>query len=770
MKKIFILFIIFFTSIILSSCKSKDPINNPTTLEVPNNLTVSEDGIITWDKVENATSYILSINDEEITVTSTTYSLDDLSKSYVIKVKGMNENKKDFVDSNYSLPTTFKGVLKPTIDVTKIKCAINGKSEVRSSKSINLTAHITGLDDSSVTWEITKGSEFASINDFGKLTAKSVETDKIIEVTCVSTVDERIKATKAITILSKPTLTQEMLDALNTDTIGFEGYVNINLYTIGLFEKLYNTYSTQIKTAMNGVNWYAEYYNGDTFTNIGIYYKNHNGLASQVGVSFTNEESYSPLLDERTGEQISWEKGGLYNSLKNLKVSDFKFNEEIWRYEYVGKDKTLAERVIASANPYDFITDGFALIIEENEILGIYAKSKEDYTITEGYKAIQELIVAINTLDSVEVKTIGKYSHEDIHDELNDAILNMQKLNNYTLTFKEYTASVYTNGVSVSGYEELITQNDCFFTPFTVSYNTYGNEVLKKDTKSTYGYHKITDNLYNAFSLLDGRFTATRAYESAFKDAMPSLEFAAEIFRQYYRNEEEGTTTYYVDEVMSGVASTFYYGVGNDINLYGIFATRGYFNSTDSFTPYVTIKDGYILDAGFYYYLGSMYGVVEIEYSNFNKTSIPEEINIEFETRYVPVSWSELTIEVSDISESTEEDVSVNALTYLKEFFNDDEIESHLPFFGVALKDTYGFGLTTLHMVGGTKQSVKSIVFYYDVPLDIDYTISTSINAVEEYLYSLGFKKNEYNEFTKDNIGIAVVNSSLDLLIYVWKN
>ena len=42
---------------------------------------------------------------------------------------------------------------------------------------------------------------------------------------------------------------------------------------------------------------------------------------------------------------------------------------------------------------------------------------------------------------------------------------------------------------------------------------------------------------------------------------------------------------------MSYVATTFYYGVGNDINLYGIFATTGYTSETSSFTPYVVVDN-----------------------------------------------------------------------------------------------------------------------------------------------------------------------------------
>ena len=150
---------------------------------------------------------------------------------------------------------------------------------------------------------------------------------------------------------------------------------------------------------------------------------------------------------------------------------------------------------------------------------------------------------------------------------------------------------------------------------------------------------------------------------------------------------------------MSSVASTFYYGVGNDENLYGLFATEGRISSTETFTPYVVVKDGYIIEAAFYFYVGSMYGVVEVKYSDFNETEIPQDVNIDFTPRQVPTSWSELTVNVSSDGPSTVDDEEVNALEYFKTFYGNDNIDNELPFFGNVLGDTYGFGLTTIYIL-----------------------------------------------------------------------
>lgn len=677
----------------------------------------------------------------------------------------INDQKVESISSNQKtdVTVTAKWELSVNPPVYNTKITIDGPTEVKSGKSIKLTATVTDAPDPTVTWTITQGNEYATISADGTLTAGNVSDDKIVEVTATSNYNSEITNKVIITIVaSEPVLlTQEMLDVLKEDKIGFEGYVNVKLYTIGLFEKLYGTYTYQTKTAMDGTYWYTEYEDGNTGAILGLYYKNNNNLACQVGVSLMNEEEYEPMLD-KNGQTVNWQDAGLYNNFKNLNVDDFAYNEATGRYDYVGSDDKMAEKMISSANPYNFNAKGFSLIIEDGEIIGIYAQSDIDYTIQSGYKAIQELIVTINYGDIVEVPTINKYVHDDIHDPLQTAIDNMKGLDNYTLTLKEITATVYTTGYIQRGYVENITDNNLYFDPFTVSYDQSQNEVKNFAENDAYGYKKINDNLYNTYQQnKDGSYYAQRAYATSITNAKPSFAFAAEIFNKYYP-APDGSITYYVDNLMSKVATTLYYGVGNDINIYGIYATEGYTSTTTSFTPYVVVKDGYIVEACFYYYMGSMYGVVELEYSDFNQTSLPENVEVNFTTRNVPTSWEEHVIEIGD-------DQQTNALEFLKTFFQDENIGEKMPYFGIPLGDTYGFGCESIHLMGGTTIAKESILFYYDVPLDLDYTLNSSLEKIEEYLISIGFTKNAYGEFSKGEIYVAPMDVQLDLQIFVWK-
>ncbi len=717
---------------------------------------------------------------KEVTITSSDSTVVEvLDNNFVSALKeGVTKitvEAKDGSGVSYTFKISVRKNDQPIKPETEISVGIICNSEIKSGKSMELNARVTAKGnvaiDQSVTWKIVKGAEYAELSADGLFTAKDVDGDKVVEVRATSNADDKYYGSKIITIISKPTLTDEMLEPFRHEKVSFEGYVNIDLYTVGLFEKLYRSHVLSVKTSMDGTNWYAEYLDGNSDTTMSLYFKKHDGLACQVGLSFTNEEIYEPMLDN-SGKRVSWTDSGLYNSLGNLTVDDFKFNEDTWRYEYIGEDKKFMQRVTASANPYDFVPQSLGLVIEEGEVMGIYADSAPDYSQFEGYKAIQKLVVVIDNGASVKVPSITKYPHLDFHDDLNKAIENMHNLKSYELDFRQLTNNNLLQGkkYTETGFTETITDTLCHFQQYGVSYDGRGNEVKTYVKGSDYGYKKIRDDLYNSYYANDkDGFDATRAYAKDFSNAKPSFNFVAEIFDSYYVDKKAGTTTYYSYELMKTVASTFYYGVGNDINLYGIFAQKGYISADSSFTPYVVVKDGYIVESCFYFYLGSLFGVVNITYSKFNEAQTPEGVTVEFEKREVPSSWNELTIQVrDDESSSTEEDVETNALQYFKEFFKNEDID--VPFFGNPLGDTYGFGLTTYHKPSYSQNTKKSLLLYYDVPLNIDYTINDSIRKIEEYLISLGFVNNGNGEYSKDGLYVAPKDSQLDLVIYVWKD
>ncbi len=764
---------------VLASCGGKpstetstEPSTSRETLAAPQNVRISESGLITWDAVEHATSYTVTIGSTVKTVTETSYQVTNLDVDFRYSVVANAEN---YQSSASSAEGVYIAKRTPPDDEAKYQVAISKSSaSLRSGHSIQLTATVTGCDDQTVLWSIEEGEEYATIDPIsGLLTAKSEMTGApVVKVVATSLQDEKSKGSIVLTVETKPELTQAMLDELASFTsIGFDGYVGISLYNFGVYDDLVKTTSITLKTAMNGTNWYAKYTNGTTGVEGDLFYRNCDGIANQVGVSFLNDEEYFPMLAD-DGTPVSWKDSGLYNNFVGLKVSDFRFNEETWQYEYVGSDETLAKRMVASANPYDFVPTNFALIINEGEIMGIYSKSEPDYTVVSGYKAIMELITYVNHGETVEVPTIGKYPHDDIHDPLNEAIANMRALTSYTLDFTQIVATRYTQGYATSGFVETVTPDNCFFNPFTSSYDVSGNEV-RSFSGAPYAYHLVENGFYNTlnWNAATEQYDATRAYRADFAEAKPSFAFAGEIFNKYTRNDD-GSITYYVDTVMCPVASTFYHGVGNDIQLYGMFATEGRISADTTFTPYVRVQDGYITEACFYFYIGEIYGVVEIKYSDFNSAELPVSVEEQLgatPARQLPTAWEQLTIQVTGDFSSTGKEEEQNALTYLTTLFGSEELARKVPFLGNVLGDTYGFGMSTTHLIAGESSPHSAVVFYYDVPLDADYTIDSSLMKITVYLTSLGFEADANGVYHKDGIAVQPVDSDLDLTVYVWK-
>ncbi len=755
------------------------------TLDAPTNVKVSSNGLVTWHAVENATGYVVTVNGQQFTVTDTSYQVTDISNGFKCSVIATADG---FKNSAPSEEATFTPPQK------NIKVAVSGKSSVRCGNSTTFTATVTGTENKAVSWSIVEGGEYATINNSGVVTTKAdINGDKRVIVRATSEEDSKFYGEKVLTINAKTELTKEMLDALNKEgNVAYSGYVNVSVYHERVFGDpiLLSTTILPIQTAMDGERWYAEYDNGISKQN--IYYKNVDGVAYQIGLSLTNEESYTVLTDN-TNNHMSWQNSGLYNSLKNLDKSNFTFDEETWRWMYTG-DNDLVDKIAASINPYDFVAKAdesgkkhFYLIIDDGEINGISIQSEVDYTIQPGESTYQEVFVAVNHGDTVEIPTIQKYEYKsELHDELKAAIENQKKLTSYKLDFKELMSSPMTNNFTESGYLETVMSNICYFEPYEVKY-LEGKEIHEVTPDKQFGFVKISENVYNSFNFDsdNAQFVASRAFNDVFGAARPSFNFAAEIFDTKVVDENDDTrTTYYVAEQMSQVATTFYKHVGTDIDMYGMFAQRGRLNDV-TFTPYVTVQNGLIVETGFYFYMGQLYGVITIKYSDFNEASVSQEVkdglNLDkFEARKVPSSWDEVEI-IVDSSEKLgnitytpvkegddKQGFYVNAAEYMKLYFHENTITERIPFFGSALGDTYGFGAISTYYSPESRMNHTALSYYFDVPLDLDYTINSSIDVVGKYLIQQGYTKNKYGEFKKDGINIAVSNNQLDLFIYVW--
>lgn len=99
MRKILTILLTFLGLLTISSCKSC----KKETLATPTNLTISEEGLITWDKVANASEYVIYINDNSYNVSKNEYQVSDLTKdfTYYVYAKGTNYLDSKPTDKRY---------------------------------------------------------------------------------------------------------------------------------------------------------------------------------------------------------------------------------------------------------------------------------------------------------------------------------------------------------------------------------------------------------------------------------------------------------------------------------------------------------------------------------------------------------------------------------------------------------------------------------------------------------------------------------------------
>ena len=789
---------------------------NVTKLEAPQNLSVSASGTVAWNKVENAEYYHVFLNNDADGVKTevTKYKLTDLTSDCRIKVKAYAGN----VESDFSNEVTFRATtIKPSFKIA-VSVTVNGAEtdSVKAGETVELNAKLLNAPEGTaddVIWEIVNGEgDVEKVEQTGnKLTLKSdisLSGNKLITVRARSKADNTVYVEKSFTVNAKTVLTQAMLDKVaNSNVLAFDGFIGLNVYNVVLGQKtgLVSSSSVTIRTAMkesNGENnWFAEYENASLGIKQSIYCKKYNDKACEVSINFKNEENYTPMKDDN-GNDLSWNDSGYYNNFKGLKVSDFVFDENSWRWKYVGNDSRVVYKMIASANPYSFLLGDkgyFELILDdedgESEIIGICSVADDDYSIVSGKATVQSLFVSLDVGENVKVPTIAAYeSVDDYKDEskkqaylhLREAIQNMQALNTYKTSYLNTSAMLGQSITSTEGYEATVTDD-------VVYYKKYSQSIAgsyKFTDQNSYGYKTTSvDGLYNSFfyekeTTGDGYYyKPSRAYEGDFKKARPSFDFVAEIFSAYAYNEENGYTVFATDDILSNVATTFYYGVGNDISIYGLFAQLGSVNG-NTFPTQVVIEQVngkyYITSAAFYYSILSygLYGVVDIEYSDFDTAEIePETLELieKTELRQIPSKWEQIT--VIEQTQGTDEELNIRGDEYLQKFFSAEKGNYELkgltveevPFFGIPLGDCYGFGMAQTYMpANGTR--VKSLKLFYDVPLSLSFTIDESLTKVYDYLKDCGFTADQNGEYRKNgsNLVIKVADESLDFFIYLW--
>ena len=127
------------------------------TLDTPTNVSITDEGLITWSAVKNAEGYVVTINGENYETNATSYKVSSVINDFTYSITAVA--KKGHKNSNPTQEYTFKGKgnPKPEPPANQISVAVNGPDTVYSGSTAKFSAKVTGTVDVSVTWAITQG-------------------------------------------------------------------------------------------------------------------------------------------------------------------------------------------------------------------------------------------------------------------------------------------------------------------------------------------------------------------------------------------------------------------------------------------------------------------------------------------------------------------------------------------------------------------------------------------------------------------------------------
>lgn len=409
----------------------------------------------------------------------------------------------------------------------EISISVSGPKAVRYGNTIELTVNVTGTENKTVIWK--KSSDLISISNNIVSVTRQVEEDTEVTITVQPVADLSKEYSFVITVLAPepdPVLTQDMLDVLKTDRIEFNGTTTIDLYSIAS-DKYYSSTIVESYTNMKDNFWSAAYANSTTGKTEYLIYENYQGNACQVGLSLMNEESYTPITDDN-GLPVKWEDANLYNPLTSLSVENFTYNKESGLFDYNGTNEKLLSQLSSSCTPYEFDAVKFSLRVEYNQITSIVLVTGEDYRVQTGYKAIQTLEAYFNTGDLVKYPYINKYTLEEEHKTLQNALEKMKSLESYTTTVQILTS------LATSSFTPYVVINDEGYITQSYFYSDLG--LIK-------GLFVINYGNFNTASIPDDCDLSfdNRVAPTSWKD----------VTTLYYPDEGESGVEYPTDEIMT---------------------------------------------------------------------------------------------------------------------------------------------------------------------------------------------------------------------------
>lgn len=323
-------------------------------------------------------------------------------------------------------------------------------------------------------------------------------------------------------------------------------------------------------------------------------FENEDGYASIKSINIDNEVEESLLYYESNNQYVVFADYYL-NPFQYITLEDLVYNSAEKTYSFENQEPLTS--FFNSLNYYGetIIKFNFKYNIAENHF-EIYYESE-----TKNYNVIANGVINIS---DEEVEDVVAYEHQDYHDEISQALEELDNTNNYTYTVRRIDLD--------EKYEEQTLTT--YFTNDVILYPADDFTSVTND----YGVAKFNDGTIRNFDVIDGKVipgTKADMYRPVYQVVAPELY------------QKVGENTYQLDSITHGsfVAASM-------ANTYDEETLIEYFGISSKFQ--IVVKDGHL--ESFSYVISRVYSdyivyneLCVVTISNINETKIDENLVFE---------------------------------------------------------------------------------------------------------------------------------------------
>lgn len=413
---------------------------------------------------------------------------------------------------------------------------------------------------------------------------------------------------------------EDMLDEVSNHNITFKTDYHIYYYEKGkkdtTMEDL-NHYQVISKMNQDVYEMVAYIYGTTDVASSSYLVKDDNGKVAQKFLNIQNEVQIVEALDADYAS-IDWDDSVYINQISKFKTSDF--NLENKQYTFSGDLNNLPLTLVHTAIPVsEFDLESFKITTKDDKINSFVFQEKENDEIyaSTGHVYGRYLTVSFENIGTTEVTEIKPFEISENNVPLKNALNEMQKATNYTITVDLITS---TETINVS--QTMVTETD----------------ILQiSEAEESQGIHTYNGSLYS-FSTVNDKLLGVAIPDEEISSLKPSFDFSGDILT--YVSSNEGFEIYKVNTLMEEVINYIDFGM-EYIDIYsqesGIL-----FYVKDNHLSHIEIPSSTYINGTF----SSV--TLKVSYASFNSTSIDEIIwdkfVIELEGKN---SWSEIELSLN---------------------------------------------------------------------------------------------------------------------------